>query len=372
MKDFFIRHILFPKQFGYTPYYWLVFLLPTLIQIFTTPSWLMLCLYLVLLIIFLKNYRDAYVVSKTLTKQIIIQLIIALFFGITLNNGYLFIFTAWEIGSLPLPKQRFKTYLCYYGISCFISLGTALFTHPINLPSELYSIIFVAICAIISPNAARSLASSYRKTEQLTHTNQRLERVIKQQERDRIARDLHDNLGQTFSIITLKAELAEKLLVNKPELVKSELEDIAKTSRDSLNSVRQIIANLQEKTLPKTMLEETANLHHANIMVTSQNEEHLIHWPAKIQHSLSLIIKEAVTNVIRHSQATQVTIAFNEDSNDYYLTIDDNGLGFDTVRKGSQGLVGMTYRVEELGGTIQINSRHGTNIHVTLPKENQK
>ena len=83
---------------------------------------------------------------------------------------------------------------------------------------------------------------------------------MERNERERIARDLHDTLGQSFSMITLKTELAKKLLVKAPEKVAPELDEIEQTSRQNLQLVREIVNNLHEQSLTEVLLAQTRNL----------------------------------------------------------------------------------------------------------------
>src|SRR5699024_1156874 len=144
----------------------------------------------------------------------------------------------------------------------------------------------------------------------LRMANSRLSTLVRQNERERIAQDLHDHLGQSYSTISLKAELALKLLPIDQDKVAKELADIAHTSRDNLNIVRNIVANLHEQTIASAMIEAANVLETAQIKMDSVNESSTSQWPLFIQFSLASIIQEATTNVIRHSQATLVTYRF--------------------------------------------------------------
>ena len=85
--------------------------------------------------------------------------------------------------------------------------------YPIS-STDMVEIPLTVVAAIISPLAAKAMNETYRRTYHLSQQNKRLEAIVRQNERDRIAQDLHDNLGQAFSIITLKAELAKEIGIN--------------------------------------------------------------------------------------------------------------------------------------------------------------
>ncbi|MBE8848249.1 sensor histidine kinase [Enterococcus durans] len=362
------KHVLFPKRFGIAPYFWLVFLIPTIIQILPLDSAIQ-WLFMLMVVIFSKAYRDGYEVTRKLSLDIIVQLLIACFFSIVLQNGTLFIFTAWELGSLPVKRTVFHKYLLIYYLCTGISIGVMFFsTNWENLSIATGSFITV-IAAIGSPLVAKAVSESYKRSHRLGQQNKRLEAIIRQNERERIARDLHDNLGQAFSIITLKAELANKLLAVDLEKANAELLDIAETSRKNLSLVRKITTNLQERTIAKTLLEEENNLLIATIELRTVGEEIAEGWPTQIQDTLSAVIKEAATNMIRHSHAYLAEIHFTEDDVAYHVSIRDNGCGFKKIRAGANGISGMEKRIQAENGTFSIKSTSGTEIHFTLPKE---
>lgn len=366
--SFLKKHVLFPQRFGIAPYFWLVFLVPVVLSLLPLDSWDN-WLFLLLLLVFLKAYRDGYEVQRTLTIDIWVQLFIACLFGIFQDTGYLFIFTAWEIGSLPVTRKIFRQYLLEYYASAAFSLISMVMTADLSDSAIILSIAITMIAAIGSPLAAKAMSESYRKVAHLSQQNKRLEAIIRQNERDRIARDLHDNLGQAFSLITLKAELADKLLTIDLPRAQQELADIAKTSRCNLTLVRGIVTDLQGRTIADTMLEEEKNLDVVNIRLRTAGEELAEKWPITIQKTASAVIKEAVTNMIRHSQAGLAAISFSEQKDCYVVKIKDNGQGFDQTRAGANGLTGMKQRIESEEGIFKISGEHGTEIVFSLPKE---
>lgn len=371
MNKFLYKHILFPKRLGFMPYFWFfsLFLIAGQILITQHPfNWF----YLLLVLAFLKFYRDGYFLNRWLWLDIGIQLIIAAYFISKFPNsgGTFLIYTAWEIGSLPF---KLKDFLHYFILYLIVSLGCVfnfiLLTPVINNYGP-FGIIIALTFIIGSPIAARSLANSYRRSYQTKQTNRRLETIIKQNERDRIAQDLHDNLGQSFSLITLKSELAAKLIDKNPQKAQQQLADITKASRDNLNLVRQIVSDLNAQTIASAMVSEEKHLALAKIHQISINEGVSDNWPKDIQHILAAIIKETTTNVIRYSQANLMKFTFEEDSSNYYLEIRDNGIGLKTVSDHvSYGLSGITNRLKSINGTIKIISNHGVCLQISIPKK---
>jgi len=352
------------------PYYFLLFLIPVVLQVVAIGSWSK-WLSLVGLLIFLKAYRDGFEITRLLNVDIGIQLIIALWFTLVYHNVSLFIFTAWEIGSLPLQTIRFRQIaICYY-----FSLGVAIlgqlkiegesFTHSANL---IGTVIFCSM-AIFSPLAARSVGHVYRTHYRLQQKNKRLEAMVKQSERERIAGDLHDNLGQAFSVITLKAELASKLLSRDSNRAQLELKDIMQMSRNNLTLVREIVQDMRDKTIAATLLETENKLDVAGIQLFTDNEAVSENWKADVQNIVSAIIQEGTTNLLKYSHASLAEIKFKEYDSTIQVIIKDNGLGMTVKRQGASGVNGMENRVLAAHGKFTIKDKDGVVIIVELPKE---
>lgn len=360
------KHILFPKRFGIVPYFWTFSLITLSGQTLLNQKkfdWILF----ILLIIFLKLYRDGYVINQLLSLQLIGQLIIAIYLTYNYGLGTLFVYTAWEMGSLPLKDKQFYRYTTIYlifGISCII---WEFLTHYSDY--QTFDFTMSTIFLIGSPFAARSLGNNYRRVYSLKQNNKRLETIIKQQERERIAKDLHDNLGQSFSLITLKAELADKLIDKNSNQARQEIKDIATASRENLSMVRKIVSNLNQKSIAEAMIEEETNLRLVNIMQQSNNEKISVTWPASIQNVLAAIIKEASTNIIRYSKAHIAMFDFKEDASNYYLFIKDDGVGYKDNQQDSFGITGMAQRLSDIHGTIAIESNSGITLKIKVQKD---
>ncbi|WP_167849806.1 sensor histidine kinase [Companilactobacillus suantsaicola] len=237
----------------------------------------------------MKFYHDGYLLHRFIFVDIVIQLVIATYFtqSFPSTGGPLFfIYTAWQIGSLPFSRKRFLRFYFLYLITILFCTLDKIIQIPFTL-HNFFGIVIVLTFTFGSPLASRSLGNSYRRGYRMQQNNRRLETIIKQNERDRIAKDLHDNIGQSFSIITLKAELATKLIEKQPQNALQQLKDITKTSREDLNLVRKIVANLNEKTIASAMIEEEKNLSIANIRQISINEQTSNDWPKNIQPQIA-------------------------------------------------------------------------------------
>lgn len=320
-----------------------------------------------LTVLFLIAYITTSVSQKYQMAGIVAQVTIGIIFTIFDNDFWIMLFPGWQVSSIfaYAPKKYFRWFAAiYYATFIVIIIKTTLQDH---ITFDYWSFLF----PLVSPVFAYGISSSIKRIQDLAHTNQRLKSVIKRNERERIARDLHDTLGQSFSMITIKSQLAKKLLTKQPEKVPAELDDIIETSRQNLQLVRNIVNNLRQELLDETMLKQQKNLQEAHINLQTEGEQAANSWPTTIQTKLTPIIQEAVTNIIRHSHANLVGITFSQPNQELYqMTIQDNGRGTDYQRQGSHGVSGMQERIKASGGHFSIQANKiGTLVAVTLPKE---
>jgi two-component system sensor histidine kinase DesK len=199
--------------------------------------------------------------------------------------------------------------------------------------------------------------------EQLRRADEEIEHLAKVAERERIARDLHDLLGHTLSLITLKAELARKLVDRDPQRAKQEMLDVEQTSRAALADVREAISGYRGEGLAAELIRARKTLETAGITVNSEFDQ-LPLTPAQ-ETVLALALREAVTNVVRHAQAQRCSVRLQRENDLCTLEISDNGRGADTPE--GNGLRGMRERLEAIGGSLQRQTRAGTRLVIHLP-----
>ena len=143
--------------------------------------------------------------------------------------------------------------------------------------------------------------------EKLRKADEEIEHLAKVAERERIARDLHDLLGHTLSLITLKAELARKLVDRDPQRAKQEMLDVEQTSRAALADVREAISGYRGEGLAAELVRARKTLETAGITVDCEFDQ-LPLTPAQ-ETVLALALREAVTNVVRHAQAQRCKVS---------------------------------------------------------------
>lgn len=207
-------------------------------------------------------------------------------------------------------------------------------------------------------------ADRNRMHRRLRKANEEIEHLAKVAERERIARDLHDVLGHTLSVITLKSELAGKLMDRDPQRAGKEIREVSEISRQALSDVRDAIRGYRAKGLAAELAQAKCTLETAGLSVQCDAAT-TIKLPAMQESVLSLALREGVTNVVRHANARTCRVRLDQQNGSCRLEIHDDGSGFVTAE--GNGLRGMRERVEMLGGSLDRRNDRGTKLTVTLP-----
>ena len=184
-------------------------------------------------------------------------------------------------------------------------------------------------------------------------------------ERERIARDLHDVLGHTLSVIVLKAELAGRLMGRDNERAAAEIADVERTARTALAEVREAIGGYRAKGLRAEVEQARLTLDAAGVALKCESVPPEL--KAREETVLSLAVREAVTNIVRHAHATRCTMRFATTPDGFAsLEVEDDGAS-KILREGN-GLRGMRERVQEVGGRFRIEAEPGTRLVIELPQ----
>jgi two-component system sensor histidine kinase DesK len=206
-------------------------------------------------------------------------------------------------------------------------------------------------------------AERNRMNRRLVKANEEIEHLAKVAERERIARDLHDVLGHTLSVIILKSELAGKLMDRDPQRAGNEIREVEQISRQALSEVRDAIRGYRSQGLPAEFARAKATLETAGVAVKCEVVKTPL--PALQESVLSMALREAVTNVVRHAHANNCSLRLEQQNGSCHLAIEDDGRG--GFQNEGNGLRGMRERVEMLGGTLKCDSQAGTRLTITLP-----
>jgi two-component system, NarL family, sensor histidine kinase DesK len=190
-----------------------------------------------------------------------------------------------------------------------------------------------------------------------------IEHLAKVAERERIARDLHDVLGHTLSVVVLKSELAGKLLGSDAERARREIGEVEQIARKALADVREAIRGYRTDGLLAEIARARRTLDAAGVSLDCQTEGVRLE-PAQ-DSVLSLVLREAITNILRHAGATRCRLEVAADGRSTLLRVEDDGHG--GIEREGNGIRGMRERVEALGGRLDIDCRQGTRLTVAIP-----
>ena len=219
--------------------------------------------------------------------------------------------------------------------------------------------------------------------EQLIEANKKLqkyaltsERLAQTQERNRLARELHDTLAHTLSSTSVQLEAIKALYDRNPEQSKILLAQTLENTKSGLAETRRALVDLRASELEAYGLTQAIRntvlsaAERGGFTAEFHLDKGLDILPDEISHTIYRTVQEAIENILRHSNASKATIKLLSEGNQIKLSIIDNGKGFNPqkIRKDHLGVRGMRERIEMLGGTfnIQSNIEEGTQINITI------
>lgn len=243
----------------------------------------------------------------------------------------------------------------YKARNALIFLSIALVLMGIQAYWLKFPVVFFAATAIMSSMLVFYTLYSRnveRSNQSLRLSQQEVQRLAQSAERERIGRDLHDVLGHTLSLIVMKSELASRLFERDPNAAITQIREVENVARDALGQIRTAVAGIRlagfEAELANarlSLLSADIQLHYQLISVELSNE---------VETVLALAVREAVTNIIRHSNAQRVEIELIQSKSTLQLQISDDGKNKLVVP--GHGLSGMRERLELLGGRLEIDT----------------
>jgi len=257
----------------------------------------------------------------------------------------------------PRPMLRYLLQLAVFNIA-FVGFASWL-----GYPWQ--SFVFLPMMTLIIGLIVNVERANVEKDVALKLSHDEVRRLAATAERERIGRDLHDLLGHTLSLISLKLELSRKLFERDPAGSRRELEEAERVARHALTEVRSAVTGIRSADL-------AAELASARLMLES-SQVHLEYdcppegLPPEVERGLALLLREAVTNIARHARAARVKVEFVHEPRTVQLCVADDGRG--GIDGDGNGLAGMRDRVRALGGTLSIESPpgKGTRLLVRVP-----
>ena len=353
-----IRFRLLPEDryLGWTPYVWLIYLPTLFMQLaFGGASRVGWVLTLISVAVFLPLYFRSYWAREN-ESYVIIAAMAALGIILVPFNGAGFVFFVYA-AAFAGTRRPTRQAVRIFGMLTAIVLVEAFLLH---LP--LWSWVWAAVFIWIIGGVNTHFETVRESNKQLQRAHEEIEHLATMAERERIARDLHDLLGHTLSLITLKSSLASRLADRDPARAIAEIRDVERISREALSEVRSAVAGYREAGLARAVASAEQMLTAAGIKPTLQVEA--VPLATTEEGVLALAVREAVTNVVKHSRANACSIQLTRVGDVRRLSIVDDGVWKGT--RDGNGLVGMRERVEAIGGELLVIRENGTSVVIEL------
>jgi two-component system sensor histidine kinase DesK len=205
---------------------------------------------------------------------------------------------------------------------------------------------WLAFSIMAASLAVWGILSMMRRTNDLLIAHEENAALAVENERTRFARDLHDILGHSLTVITVKAELANRLLDVDTERARAELVDLERLSRDALADVRRAVEGYRELTLPGELSRARTALAAAEIRAEVPGAADEV--PSELRELFAWTVREGVTNVIRHSGASRCQVVLSPTS----AEVRDDGVGPVAADPPGSGLIGLRERAAALGARV--------------------
>lgn len=360
---------IFPKNPWLSIYAWVIFCFLPFFFIFRSSSPIEISVGISLLLLFFLSFRFSFK-SKTGLVYMWLSFEMAINIGMTLLFGYVYlsIFTAFFIGNIRNPVGFF----IIYGLHIAFTVGAIVAGFFIEIELFLTQVHFILISVIGTVLLPFNLYNRNKRENlegQLEDAKERISELIIMEERQRIARDLHDTLGQKLSLIGLKSDLAGKLVSRDPQAAEKELHDIRQTASTALKEVRELVEDMRAVKLKDELMRIQQILKAAEMDFTVVGVPVFTNIPAIVENVLSMCLKEAVTNVVKHSYGTSCRIVFEQSPDEFVINVEDDGIG---ITRGGEtspgnGLKGMRERLEFINGSLRVDGGKGTKLSIRVP-----
>ncbi|MED4583262.1 sensor histidine kinase [Brevibacillus choshinensis] len=358
------------KNTGLSPYVWVVFYILPFYFIFRSSSTYEVVIGIVMILMFFICYvlsflSKGWAVYFWTSLQIIISIAMTVLFGYV----YFSLFLAFFIGHIQ-NKIGFFTLYTVHLISTVVTINLGFLSKNAEFFRQLPFVLVSLVAVILLPVTTYNWNKGEKLQGQLEDANKKISELVKLEERQRIARDLHDTLGQKLSLIGLKSDLASKLISKNPSRAQTELEEIRQTARIALKEVREMVTQMRGTRLEDELFRVKQITKAAEIDFVLEGDPNLQNTSLMTENVLSMCLKEAVTNVVKHSGATTCSVVIEPTRTDLLLKVRDDGIGMaaECAYIRGNGLRGMKERLEFVNGSMDIESAEsGTTVVIKVP-----
>lgn len=348
------------SQQGVLPYVWLVYLLIYIVPVFINPveSWVIWTTFLsaaVFVVLYFYTFWQTGLAAWFCVLAVLSLGVVAVNF----NPGASVFFVYAAAFCVQIKPQKHA-----FAMVFFIAGVAAVYSFIFSMPPYFYlpAIIISILIGLVNIYEAELK----NKNKQLRISQDELRKAAATAERERIARDLHDVIGHTFSLINVKAQLAQKLIHKDPDKAQQEIKELEQISRSAMAEVRQTVSNYHEKDMASEISKAKILAQSADIRLTCQADALPKEGP--LNSALAFVIRELMTNIIKHSNASQCRIEYQKNHGTHHLTISDNGKLAGTSIKQGNGLRGIKERVEALRGNTNLSTDKGFCFSVEIPE----
>lgn len=294
--------------------------------------------------------------------QLLLLGALGLLMALTLGDSFLVLFVYLAVGCgavLPSRQARWA-----------IPLVTAVLAAVAGLTGASEgTVVSLLVPCLLGGYAMTGVRQLVRTTRELREARAAVAQLAATEERLRLARDLHDLLGHSLSLITLKSELAGRMLPGRPEDAAVQVADIERVSRQALVDVREAVSGYRRPTLPVELAGARDALRAAGIRAELPATVTVPLAP-EAEAALAWALREAVTNVVRHSGATRCAVSVAEEDGTVRLTVADDGRGPGPggTRRGN-GLTGLEERLLLAGGRLETAAGNGFTLRAVVPAD---
>ncbi|SDS30812.1 two-component system, NarL family, sensor histidine kinase DesK [Paenibacillaceae bacterium GAS479] len=362
-------HQVIPRNTGLGPYIWLAFIILPFYFIFrfSDTASIIVGSQMVAVFFFLHQLTRkgrGWRMYTALSIQMAISALMTVYF----HYPYFGFFLAFYIGNTRSRGGFLSLYIVHL-VLVAVSIYTTYAMKNAFFVQQSPFIVILLLGVSVMPFSRYNWLKQERLQDQLEDANKRISDLLVREERQRIALDLHDTLGQQLSLIRLKSDLAGKLVNKDPERARNEMADVHQTARIALQEVRDMVSHMRGARLEDELGRVGQILKAAEIEFILEGDSKLSHTSRFTENVLSMCIKEAVTNVVKHSRASCCLVRIEQKPDLIRVLVKDNGVGL-KPRKAldrGNGLQGMKERLEFINGSLEITGNEGTAIHMKAP-----
>ena len=354
--------------------YWasLIFMVFPIVPVVTgeLPSW-----HLLIDILFVLAYLGVLTTKSQRLSWLCWVIMLAYVAGYTafvgVNYIWFFFFLAnlliYHFGVRSFNSLHVRTFL----LAQFLVVGQLLIFQEVEVEFLVYLLGILTFIDLMTFGLVRIRIVEDLKEAQAKQ-NAQINLLLAENERSRIGQDLHDSLGHTFAMLSVKTDLALQLFqMQAYPQVEKELKEIHQISKDSMNEVRTIVENLKSRTLASELETVKKMLEIAGIEVEIGNQLDTASLTQELESTASMILLELVTNIIKHAKASKVYLKLERTEKELVLTVRDDGCGFTSIK--GDDLHTVQDRVLPFSGEVKvISQKQPTEVQVRLPYKERK